>query len=91
VLVAHDFKYDLPVLEVALRSRVGYIGVLGSRRRAGVIRDALTSMGLSNDAIARVHIPVGLDIGARTSSEIALSILAELVAVRSGKSTGGAR
>ena len=91
VLVAHDFKYDLPVLEVALRSRVGYIGVLGSRRRAGVIRDALTSLGLSNDAIARVHIPVGLDIGARTSSEIALSILAELVAMRSGKSTGGAR
>ena len=91
VLVAHDFKYDLPVLEVALRSRVGYIGVLGSRRRAKVIRDALARMGASDDAIARVRIPVGLDIGARTSGEIALSILAELVAVRSGKDAGGER
>jgi xanthine dehydrogenase accessory factor len=85
VLVAHDFKYDIPVLEVALRSRVGYIGVLGSRRRAGIIRETLASMGLNDDDIARVHIPVGLDIGARTSGEIALSVLAELVAVRSGK------
>jgi len=91
VLVAHDFKYDLPVLEVALRSRAGYIGVLGSRRRASVIREALASMGMSPDAIARVRIPVGLDIGARTPSEIALSILAELVAVRSGKHTAGDR
>lgn len=91
VLVAHDFKYDLPVLEVGLRSRAGYIGVLGSRRRASVIREALASMGISEDAIARVRIPVGLDIGARTPSEIALSILAELVAVRSGKRTGGDR
>ena len=91
VLVSHDFKYDLPVLEVALRSRVGYIGVLGSRRRAAVIRDALASLGLSSDAIARVRIPVGLDIGARTSGEIALSILAELVAVRSGKRVDGER
>jgi len=91
VLVAHDFKYDLPVLEVALRSRAGYIGVLGSRRRASVIKEALTGMGVTEDAIARVRIPVGLDIGARTPSEIALSILAELVAVRSGKRMGGDR
>ena len=88
VLVAHDFKYDLPVLEVALRSRVGYIGVLGSRRRAGVLREALSRMGASDEAIDRVRIPVGLDIGARTSAEIALSILAELVAVRSDRRSG---
>ena len=88
VLVAHDFKYDLPVLEVALRSRVGYIGVLGSRRRASVLRDALSRMGASDDAIDRIRIPVGLDIGARTSGEIALSILAELVAVRNDRRPG---
>lgn len=90
VLVAHDFKYDLPVLEVALRSRVGYIGVLGSRRRAGVLRDALSRMDVSADAIDRIHIPVGIDIGARTSGEIALSILAQLVAVRSERRPGKA-
>jgi xanthine dehydrogenase accessory factor len=84
VLLAHDFKYDLPVLEIALQSRVGYIGVLGSRRRAGVIRDALTRMGSTEADLARIRIPVGLPIGARTPSEIALSVLAELVAARSG-------
>jgi len=85
VLVSHDFKYDIPVLEVALRSRVGYIGVLGSRRRASVIKDALARIGATPEEIARVRIPVGLEIGARTPAEIALSVLAEVVAVRSGR------
>jgi xanthine dehydrogenase accessory factor len=84
VLLSHDFKFDLPVLEIALRSQVGYIGVLGSRRRASAVREFLGSIGASADDVARVHIPVGLDIGARTPAEIALSVLAELVAVRSG-------
>ena len=84
VLLAHDFKYDIPVLEVALKSRAGYIGVLGSRRRAGVIRDALTGIGATESDLARIHIPVGLRIGARTPGEIALSVLAELVSLRSG-------
>ncbi|HUQ84221.1 MAG TPA: XdhC family protein [Gemmatimonadaceae bacterium] len=85
VLVAHDFKYDIPVLEVALRTRVGYIGVLGSRRRAAVIKETLASIGFTDADIARIRIPVGLDIGARTSGEIALSVLAELVAVQRDK------
>lgn len=89
VLLSHDFKYDLPVLEIALRSAVGYIGVLGSRRRASAVREFLTSIGASDDDVARVRIPVGLDIGARTPSEIALSVLAELVAVRSGRRPAG--
>ncbi len=83
VLVGHDFKYDLPVLEVALKSRAGYIGVLGSRRRAAVLRECLLGMGRTPEDIARVRIPVGLDIGARTPQEIALSVLAEIVAARS--------
>jgi xanthine dehydrogenase accessory factor len=86
VLVGHDFKYDLPVLEVALKSRAGYIGVLGSRRRAAVLRESLVGMGLTPEDIARVRIPVGLDIGARTPQEIALSVLAEIVATRSDRS-----
>jgi len=85
VLVAHDFKYDLPVLEVAMRSRIGYIGVLGSRRRAAVIREFLESIGAPPEDVARVRIPVGLDIGARTPAEIALSVLAEIVATRAGR------
>lgn len=85
VLVAHDLKYDLPVLEVALRSRVGYLGVLGSRRRATVIRESLESTGATPEQIARVRVPVGLDIGARTPAEIALSVLAEIVASRAGR------
>ena len=89
VLLSHDFKYDLPVLEIALRSPVGYIGVLGSRRRAAAVRDFLAGIGASDDDVARVRIPVGLDIGARTTSEIALSVLAELVAVRSARRAGG--
>ena len=84
VLVAHDFKYDLPVLEVALGSGIGYIGVLGSQRRARVIRQTLASMGFAEQEIGRVRIPVGLPIGARTPAEIALSVLAEIVAMRSG-------
>jgi xanthine dehydrogenase accessory factor len=83
VLVAHDLKYDLPVLEIALRSRIGYIGVLGSKRRAIVLRECLEGMGFTPAEIDRVRIPVGLAIGAKTPPEIALSILAEVVALRS--------
>ena len=89
VLLSHDFKYDLPVLEVALRSRVGYIGVLGSHRRAAAIRDFLAGIGASADDIARVRIPVGIDIGARAPAEIALSVLAELIALRGGRDPRG--
>jgi xanthine dehydrogenase accessory factor len=90
VLLSHDFKYDLPVLEIALRSQVGYIGVLGSRRRASAVREFLATIRASSDDIARVRIPIGLDIGARTPAEIALSVLAEVVAVRSGRRASGA-
>jgi xanthine dehydrogenase accessory factor len=90
VLLSHDFKYDLPVLEVALRTSVGYIGVLGSRRRAGAVRDFLLGIGATEEDIARVRIPVGLDIGAGAPAEIALSVLAELIAVRGGRRAVGA-
>jgi xanthine dehydrogenase accessory factor len=90
VLVSHDFKYDLPALEVALRSPVGYIGVLGSQRRASSIREFLSGIGASEADVKRVHIPIGLDIGARAPAEIALSILAELIALRSGRLNVGA-
>lgn len=90
ILLSHDFKYDLPVLEVALRTRVGYIGVLGSQRRANAVRDFLAGIGASAEDMARVRIPVGLDIGARAPAEIALSILAELVSLRGHRHHRGA-
>jgi xanthine dehydrogenase accessory factor len=90
VLVSHDFKYDLPALEVALRSPIGYIGVLGSQRRANAIREFLSGIGASEADVSRVHIPIGLDIGARAPAEIALSIVAELIALRSGRLNVGA-
>jgi xanthine dehydrogenase accessory factor len=85
VLVVHDYKVELPVLGALLRSEVGYVGMLGSRRRGEMIRQLLREDGLAPDEIARLRTPIGLDIGARTPAEIALAIAAELVAVREGK------
>jgi xanthine dehydrogenase accessory factor len=85
VLVAHDYKYDIPVLREILRSDAGYIGMLGSRRRGQAILEFLAREGEAAEALARVHVPVGLNIGAETPAEIALSILAEAVATRAGR------
>lgn len=82
VLVAHDYKYDLPVLRHALGSPVGYIGMLGSARRGRAILNLLREEGVSEDLLARIHCPIGLDLGARTAPEIALAILAEILAER---------
>lgn len=85
VLVAHDYKYDLPVLRQLLRAPVGYLGMLGSKKRAAVVRDLLRAEGFTDEELARVRTPVGLDLGGKSPPEVALSILAEIVAVRSGK------
>jgi len=85
VLVAHDYKYDVPVLRHYLRAPVGYIGLLGSRKRGAAVHDLLREEGFTDDELARVHTPIGLEIGGKSSPEVALSILAEIVAVRNGK------
>ena len=90
VLVAHDYKIELPVLRVVLPSEAAYIGVLGSRRRGDALRDML-SPELTPEALARIHLPVGLDIGARSVPEIALSVLAEAIAVARGRQGGSLR
>ena len=84
VLVAHDYKYDLPVLRHALSGDVGYIGMLGSRRRGDAILRMLREEGVSEESLARIRVPIGLDLGAKTAPEIALAILAEIVASRYG-------
>jgi xanthine dehydrogenase accessory factor len=84
VLVAHDYKYDLPVLRHALTTDVGYIGMLGSRRRGDAILRMLREEGVAESALQRIRVPIGLDLGAKTAPEIGLAILAEIVAARYG-------
>jgi xanthine dehydrogenase accessory factor len=85
VLVAHDYKYELPILRAMLRAPVGYLGMLGSRKRGAAVRDILRDEGFTDAELARIRTPIGLDIGGKSSAEVALSILAEIVAIRSGK------
>ena len=85
LLLAHDYKYELPVLRDVLRKPVGYIGMLGSKKRGAAMRDLLRGEGFSDDELARVHTPIGLDLGGKAPAEVALSILSEIVAVYSGK------
>ena len=80
VTLTHDPKIDDPALHAALASPAFYIGSLGSRRTHGKRVDRLTAHGVPPEAIARIHAPVGLDIGAQTAPEIAASIVAELTA-----------
>ena len=85
VLASHDYKYELPILREALRSPVRYVGMLSGRKRAEGVRALLREDGLSDEEIARLQAPIGLDIGGREPAEIALSIAAQLIAVREGK------
>ena len=85
VTLTHDPKLDDPALDVALRSEAFYIGALGSRRTHAKRVERLTEAGHAAEAIARIRAPVGLDIGAVTAPEIALSIIAQVVAARRGK------
>jgi xanthine dehydrogenase accessory factor len=86
VLTAHDYKYDLPVLKVVLPAKPVYVGLLGSKRRGKAIKEFLKDGGMDKTLLEQLHVPTGLDIGADTAAEIALSILAEAVAIKSGKS-----
>lgn len=85
VLVAHEYKYELPILRDALRSPVRFVGMLSGQKRARGVRALLRDEGLRDEEIERLHAPVGLDIGGREPEEIALSIAAQLIAVREGK------
>lgn len=85
VLTAHDYKYDLPVLKVVLPARPAYVGLLGSKRRGKAIKEFLRDGGMDQDLLDQLHVPTGLDIGADSAAEIALSILAEAVAIKSGR------
>lgn len=85
VLTAHDYKYDLPVLKVVLPAKPAYVGLLGSKRRGKAVKEFLKDGGMDESLLEQLHVPTGLDIGADTAPEIALSILAEAVAIKSGR------
>lgn len=86
LVFTHDRKFDGPALKAALDSEAGYIGALGSRRTQAERTKRLREDGVSESQIARIHAPCGLDIGARTPEETAISILAEIVVSRTGRS-----
>ena len=82
VTLTHDDKLDVPALAVALNHPVRYVGALGSRRTHAKRIDALKEAGISDEQIARIHTPIGLDLGGRSPEEIALAIMAEIVQVK---------
>jgi xanthine dehydrogenase accessory factor len=79
VLVSHEYKYDLPILRAALASDAGYVGMLGGRKRRDAMKALLTEQDVAPDSLTRLRTPIGLDIGAETPAEIAVSIAAELI------------
>lgn len=83
-VLSHDMKIDVPALVHGLRSRVPYIGALGSRTTQAKRAAALRAEGVSAEDIERIHSPIGLDLGGRRAQETALSIMAEIVAVSHG-------
>jgi xanthine dehydrogenase accessory factor len=82
VTLTHDPKLDDPALEAALKSDVFYVGALGSRRTHAKRKERLAEAGITDEQFARIHGPVGLNIGARSPAEIAVSILGQIVEVR---------
>jgi len=83
-VLTHDPKFDVPVLQVALRCDVGYIGAMGSRRTHDDRLERLREVGLTDEELARLASPIGLDLGARTPEETAVSIAAEMISLRWG-------
>ncbi|MEO5708307.1 MAG: XdhC/CoxI family protein [Nocardioidaceae bacterium] len=83
-VLTHDPKFDVPLLEVALKLDVAYVGAMGSRRTHDDRMERLAEVGLTSDELARLSSPVGLDLGARTPEETAVSIAAEIIALRWG-------
>jgi xanthine dehydrogenase accessory factor len=84
-VLTHDPKFDVPAIMAAVETKVGYLGVMGSRRTHDKRLERLKEAGLDDDGIARLMSPIGLDLGARTPEETAVAICAEIIASRTGK------
>jgi xanthine dehydrogenase accessory factor len=91
VVLTHDEKFDVPALQGALATEAFYVGALGSRRAQATRRERLREAGVAESDLERVAGPCGLDIGAESPPETALSILAEMLATRAGREGGRLR
>ena len=85
VICTHDHAKDQTILEKVITKKARYLGMIGSRAKAAKTRGRLKSAGFDEDAIARLHCPVGLNIGSHAPGEIAVSVLAELISLRHGR------
>ncbi|MEZ5232282.1 MAG: XdhC family protein [Acidimicrobiia bacterium] len=90
-VLTHDPKFDVPAVIEALKTDVGYLGAMGSRRTHEDRNRRLREEGVTDEALARVMSPIGLDIGARTPEETAVSICAEIIASRTGRNAPNLR
>jgi xanthine dehydrogenase accessory factor len=91
-VLTHDPKFDVPAIEGALNSRVGYIGVMGSRKTHAKRMERLAEVGITDpDQLDRIMAPIGLDLGARSPEETAVSICAEIIALRTGRAAPSLR
>ena len=88
VVLTHDPKLDDAALMIALRSPARFVGAMGSRRAQESRRERLVAQGMTDEELGRLSAPVGLDLGAVSAEETALSILAEVVATRHGRDGG---
>jgi xanthine dehydrogenase accessory factor len=92
VLLSRNHELDREALHAAVKAGgMGYLGMIGSRRKVGQIFDALRALGVSGEQLGAVYSPVGLDLGAESPAEIAVSVMAEILAVLRGKSGGHLR
>lgn len=87
-ILSHDPKFDEPAILGALETEARYIGAVGSRKTNADRRERLRASGVAEEDLARLHGPIGLDIGGQTPEEMAISILAEMIAIRYGRDGG---
>jgi xanthine dehydrogenase accessory factor len=84
-VLTHDSKFDVPAIVGSLATKVGYLGAMGSRKTHGQRTARLRDAGVTDEQLTRIHAPIGLDIGARTPEETAVSICAEIIGTRTGR------
>ena len=90
-VLTHDHKFDIPAIVAALRTDVGYLGAMGSRRTHADRVERLRAEGVDDAGISRILAPIGLDLGGRTPEETAISICAEIIALRTGRAAPSLR
>ncbi len=89
ILVTRGHRYDFLCLEKLIEKDFAYIGMMGSKTRAALTKKQLVDKGISREAVEKLYCPIGLDIGGKTPEELAVSIVSEIIAVKSGKPLGG--